>query len=557
MDSGLQQTQPGMPGIPDLLSRIEEHRSHAARRFRRWWDYYRNPQQPAPPADDEDARTRRPYVQAQEFGLPARLTGVVRDLHGGQTTLPQVQRKEIVVENDIAWRIDTQVDFLFGKPIVVQSAAANPGRRERIGQLLRHVLAANGGLQFFQRLALLGAVYGHVDVLVKLVELPDDETPTLVGGTQSLGEPSPLSRDTLPDASPASAVGDDASRQRASLSPSAAPAPAPADQPEAPPSPDASWQRLARRIRFEIVEPVRGLPLLDPRDATRPLGFVQFWTCSPDEPGREPTRSRRWFDRFLRGPAAGASDAASIGCELHLPGRWTVVERGRIVAAGRSPLRRLPLVHVQNIPLPGCWEGAGEVEPLVPLQDELNTRLSDRASRIAMQSFKMYLARGLEHFNTLPVGPGQMWSTSNENATILEFGGDASCPSEDAHIAEVREAMDKTSGVSPIAAGAIKGRIGRLTSAAALRVTLLALLARIERKRIVYGAAIESLASLTLELLDAAGLFATAPDERGIELHWPNPIPLNESERLDLARARIDLGVPRELVLRELGLPTG
>lgn len=550
-----------LPDNAELLARIDEHRAGPAVRLRRLWDYYRNPQLPAPPADDEDARTRRPYVQAQEFGLPARLTGIVRDLHGGQMILPQVQRKEIVVENDIAWRIDTHVDFLFGKPIVLQSSASEPARSEQIGRLLRLVLAANGGLQFLQRLALLGAVYGHVDVLVKLLDAPRDDAPSLseVGGTQSLGEPPAVSHQAgapHPDARPAS-DGDDDSRDRPSLSPVAAPAPVPADLPEASQPLDATLRQLARRIRFEVVEPARGLPLLDPRDATRARGFVQFWSVHEAEAPREISRARRWFPRWRSSSALHDGAAAELGFELHLPGSWRVVERGRTVSSGRSPIGRLPLVHVQNVPLPGSWDGASEVEPLVPLQDELNTRLSDRASRIAMQSFKMYLARGLEHFNNLPVGPGQMWSSSNENASILEFGGDASCPSEDAAIAEVREALDKTSGVSPIAAGAIKGRIGRLTSAAALRVTLLALLARVERKRVVYGAAIESLSSLTLELLDAAGLFRTEPDERGIELHWPNPIPLNESERLEIARARLDLGVPRELVFRELGMPVG
>lgn len=184
-----------LPDNAELLARIDEHRAGPAVRLRRLWDYYRNPQLPAPPADDEDARTRRPYVQAQEFGLPARLTGIVRDLHGGQMILPQVQRKEIVVENDIAWRIDTHVDFLFGKPIVLQSSASEPARSEQIGRLLRLVLAANGGLQFLQRLALLGAVYGHVDVLVKLLDAPRDDAPSLseVGGTQSLGEPPAVS----------------------------------------------------------------------------------------------------------------------------------------------------------------------------------------------------------------------------------------------------------------------------------------------------------------------------------------------------------------------------
>src|SRR5690606_31441456 len=147
------------------------------------------------------------------------------------------------------------------------------------------------------------------------------------------------------------------------------------------------------------------------------------------------------------------------------------------------------------------------------------TRLSDRASRITMQSFKMYLAKGIENFLSMPISPGRMWTTENEEADVIEFGGDASAPSEDAHITDIREAMDKTSGVTPIAAGAIKGRIGRLTSAAALRVTLLALLAKTERKRTTYGNAISQMAAIALAWLDRAGLFHTTETERRVDIH--------------------------------------
>jgi len=165
----------------------------------------------------------------------------------------------------------------------------------------------------------------------------------------------------------------------------------------------------------------------------------------------------------------------------------------------------------------------------------------------------MYLGRGIDNFNQMPISPGRMWSTDNENANVIEFGGDSACPSEEAHLSDLREAMDKASGVTPIAAGAIKGRIGRLTSAAALRVTMLALLSRTEKKRTTYGKGIEQMCELALAWLDHAGLFHTTPAEREVEIHWPNPLPVNEMERLDEARAKLALGVSAQVVLRELG----
>jgi len=146
-----------------------------------------------------------------------------------------------------------------------------------------------------------------------------------------------------------------------------------------------------------------------------------------------------------------------------------------------------------------------------------------------------------------------MWMTDNEKASVQEFGGDESSPSEESHISDVRDAMDKISGVTPVAAGTIKNRIGRLTSAAALRITLLALLARTDKKRTSYGTGIGRICELALMWLDRAGEFHTTPDERRVELHWPSPLPENELETLQGAQAKLRVGVPREIVLKELG----
>jgi len=233
--------------------------------------------------------------------------------------------------------------------------------------------------------------------------------------------------------------------------------------------------------------------------------------------------------------------------------RWQCYENEVLVAEGDNSLGEIPRVHIQNTALPFEYAGGSDVEPLIPLQDELNTRLSDRASRITLQSFKMYLGKGIDNFTQLPVGPGRMWTSDNPDADVVTFGGDGDNPAESLHIADLREALDKTSGVSPIAAGAIKNRIGRLTSAAALRLTLISLLAKTEKKRTTYGMGLARMIELALAWLDKAGVFKTSPEERRVELHWPSPLPENEVEKLQEGEIKARLGVPKEVVLRELG----
>jgi hypothetical protein len=48
-------------------------------------------------------------------------------------------------------------------------------------------------------------------------------------------------------------------------------------------------------------------------------------------------------------------------------------------------------------------------------------------------------------------------------------------------------------------------------------------------------------------------VFPTAEGERRVEIHWPSPIPVNEIEKLNEARAKLALGIPHDVVLREIG----
>src|SRR4051794_32507819 len=98
-------------------------------RLRRLWTYYANPLRPRA-VDANDAGSGRPYRLGQEWGLPSRITGVRvsgvnissagagAGVGAGDATacdafdvqdVPGVGRKEVVVENDIGWRIDTLV----------------------------------------------------------------------------------------------------------------------------------------------------------------------------------------------------------------------------------------------------------------------------------------------------------------------------------------------------------------------------------------------------------------------------------------------------------------
>ena len=484
--------------------------------YEKLWSYYRNEMREtawAGVVGDEAGESARPYQQAQEYGLPSRITGVNYSFYGGILSGRQakgINRKEVVIENDIAWRIDTMMDFLFGKPITIRSRAAEAGRAEQIQKILQRVFEVNGGTSYFQQLALLGSVYGFVDVILRWNGESQSE--------RNLGRR------------------EGESGAKASFA---------ALKPET----FSAVLERAEKIILEAIEAPRSLPILEENNYQQIKFYVQHYWQQHNRLAEEEgiiSTVNHWGRLTSR--QKETHNVEVVGANY-----WQRYQNTELVAEGINPLGVVPVVHIQNMPLPQHYEGQSDVEPLIPLQDELNTRLSDRASRITFQSFKMYLGKGIEGFEDRVIGPGRMWNTENPEASIEEFGGDSGSPSEEAHINHVRESLDKASGVASIAAGILKGRIGNLTSAVALKVTLMGVLAKTERKRRCYGKGIADICKLILLALDKTGVFPNGPEEREVEIHWPSPLPENVMEKLQEAKLKQELGVPKEQLLKELG----
>ncbi|OHB67550.1 MAG: hypothetical protein A2Y77_12625 [Planctomycetes bacterium RBG_13_62_9] len=308
--------------------------------------------------------------------------------------------------------------------------------------------------------------------------------------------------------------------------------------------------QLAQAIDLELIEAPRALPVLDEDDYRVIRYYVQHFHQKRNAIGK-----RGSFLSRILGATGQRADTRQVVAvtEITSVDHWQRYEDKELVAEGRVPWGFLPIVHIQNVAQPYYYEGVSDVEPLIPLQDELNTRLSDRASRITFQSFKMYLGKGIEGFEDKPVSPGRMWHTDNPDASIQEFGGDTATPSEHLHIGEIREAMDKTSGVTPVMAGILKDKLGNLTSAVALRLTFMGMLNKNERKRHTYGEGLRKICRRALSILDTANVYKTSEPEREVEIAFASPLPEDTMERLKEAQIKRELGVPAEQVLKELG----
>lgn len=464
---------------PELIhALVREHESNVVGRMERLWGYYRNAEQ----------GSGRAY---QERGLPARIRGARRRDMDDRVGCP-----ERVIENDIAWRIDAMVDFVFGKPPVILSLAADASKRAVIERVLDAVMEASGGIALLQDMMLLGSVHGSVDVVVRGDEL-EEVAGTLRG---SRGE---------------------------------------------------EIAELARAVRVELVEAPRAIPIVDPGDYRVLRGYMIRSMQQTNEVAPGGAMRRIFGDARRRD--WGTQRRVREVLEIFSANARQVYHDNELVEEVEFRTGALPVVHIQNASQPFAYHGLSDVEPLISVQDELNARLSDRAHRVTMQSFKMYLAKGIDGFGEVAVGPGQVWTTDNPDAEVHAFGGDGHSPSEESHIDDIRDAMDKISSISPVALGVIRAKLGHLSSENALRITLMGVLSKTARKRVSYGRGIARVCELVLGLLDAHGVLETSEAEREIRIEWPDPLPLDERDRLNAAKQKLEIGVSRERVLGELG----
>lgn len=494
---------------------VDEQWVDVSNHFGRLWEYYQNQMCELSGVRGIDSKVNessRNYVQGQECGLPARITGVIRSGAGGVLAgraVSDIQRKEVVIENDISWRINAMVDFLFGKGVDFVSKAPGSEKRREIEKILKAVFAAEAQTGFFQNMAVLGSVYGFVDCVIR-------SGTELLLQTHHLNGALDNSEHTF------------SSSQRSSFE---------------------SILQLATSMSLELIEAPRALPILDEND----YGKINYYVQNFCQQKNAVSKKGSFLSRLLGGRASGDRREKVMVTEIIGSNVWQRYENKELVGEGVNPLGVVPVVHIQNIAQPYYYEGLSDVEQLIGLQDELNTRLSDRANRITFQSFKMYLAKGIEGFEDKPVSPGRMWCTDNVDASIEQFGGDSTMPSENTHITEIREAMDKASGVTPVVAGILKNKLGNLTSGVALKMTFMGTLARTARKQFTYGQGLKQIGGMILHVLDVCGVYPTEPGEREIEVLFPNPLPENMMERLKEAQVKKELGVSQEQVLRELG----
>jgi hypothetical protein len=499
-----------------FVSFLTSYTSRVAPLHRRYGVYYTDEEIETITFTRDNGTDGRLRATGQESGLPIRITGKAfgflfdADNERVNNSNLDIQRKEPVTENQIGWRVDILGDFIYGEVedesrMVLESdlPESNP-LKERIDELLLTVAKMQHEPNWYHEFYNVGAVHGFVDVALRMderVKVEVDSTTREQVRWLFNGEPF--------------RAGD--------------------------------FVQFGKALQWHIASPLEIVPLVIPRMPNQLWGWVLHYktqlmpgASSSDNVHIENKQKVDWIELY--------TDGQIQTYKLDPKSK----DRGyQLVQTVTVPEDLLPVVHMQHLVRRNEYRGKGEVEPLIPMQDELNTRLSDRGRGITFGANPPWLGKGIEGFESLPFGPDVKYSGSDE-ASMERLTGDTKDAGQDGHIDQARDAMDRISSIPPLAAGDIKDQIGSLTSAVALRTVLRGMLAKLARVRMNHARAFENIAFGTLAYANATGVLITTPEERGICVKWGASVEESLIERLEAATLKKAIGVPDKQLQIEL-----
>jgi hypothetical protein len=192
------------------------------------------------------------------------------------------------------------------------------------------------------------------------------------------------------------------------------------------------------------------------------------------------------------------------------------------VYEGPNPFGFIPFIHVANLQPPNSSWGVSDLVDLVPLNRELDERMSDQADVIHYHADPPVVFRGVEEHSDLPVGPGTVWDLPRDaDVALLEWRGSA--PAVQEHIERLMRAIYDITETPRTSFG----DSGRLLSGVALETELQPLLQRTLRKRVAWSAALRRCVRMMLLLAERFGSQGTFAPYR-CQIVWPPMLPRDD-----------------------------
>lgn len=261
-----------------------------------------------------------------------------------------------------------------------------------------------------------------------------------------------------------------------------------------------------------------------------PFAFFPEWGAGPGGPRRvhlvyalSADEARETHGTRPTGPTASVVERWSAD-EL------TILVDGQVAQSGPNPYGGLiPFVFIPNLPVPNAAWGVSDLRDVIPLNREINARLSDQSESIRYHADPPVVFRGVQEHSDLPVGAGTVWDLPAEaDVHLLEWRGQP--PAVQAHVELLFRALYEVAETPRTSFG----DSGRLLSGVALETELRPLILRTLRKRVFWEAGYRRRNALILALAGQFGLLqskgGTAPT--AARVIWPPLVPRDDAAEI-------------------------
>ncbi len=280
-----------------------------------------------------------------------------------------------------------------------------------------------------------------------------------------------------------------------------------------------TWDPATRSVRVANVDPFAFFPELAGDDAARLRRVHLVYRLSAEDV------------QAAYGRAAVANSQATV-VEGWSADALEVRVDDRLVRAGPNPYGGLiPFVHVPNLQPPNAAWGVSDLRDVIPLNREINARLSDQSDSIRYHADPPVVFRGVQEHSDLAVGAGTVWDVpADADVHLLEWRGQP--PSAVAYVELLFRALYEVAETPRTSFG----DSGRLLSGVALETELRPLIMRTLRKRIFWEAGYRRRSALILEIARQFGLYEPRGSEGGggaarlpaTKVLWPPLVPRDD-----------------------------
>lgn len=227
-------------------------------------------------------------------------------------------------------------------------------------------------------------------------------------------------------------------------------------------------------------------------------------------------------------------------------------------------LREINIVQIKNIPLAGESRGQSDLKSIIPLQKELNAKVTDVSDIVNYHSAPITIIQGAKSKN-LEKGAKKVWGGLPKDAKVYNLELNSDLNASNNFISTIKTAIHELSNTPEDSLGG-KSAISN-TTGVALQIKYAPLLEKTWLKRQTYGGGIKDVCRLVIKLLRVKGsdeerrllndLMATSEGIKkvfDITVTFPDPLPKDEMVQLQIIAQKMNLGLEEpEGALIELG----